>query len=294
MDFGDKLKEIRRREGLSQEQLAERIGVSRQAITKWETKKGLPDLENMMILAEIFKTTLDELVYQGAGTEKEERKEFCSETIYDIDNKTHFDIHFGSAKEIEVVPSLDEKLHVVLKSKTLENLEQLFKIKLDEKRKKIDVNCFKKGELSEKEIREELSVTIMLPKDYTNHCELEASAKEVSFVGLHLDCFEYDGEASFVTMKQCRGSFEFTGKTDFDITVDEINGRLQVYQLWANSIIHVTKPANFHVNNSGRKSRVYWNKNEQTVESFENVESENELCIAGIKSEMIVSCEWEL
>lgn len=37
MDFGEKLKQIRKNEGLSQEQFAERIGVSRQAITKWET-----------------------------------------------------------------------------------------------------------------------------------------------------------------------------------------------------------------------------------------------------------------
>jgi len=46
MDFGDKLKQYRIKEGLSQEQLAEKIGVSRQAITKWETKRGLPDVEN--------------------------------------------------------------------------------------------------------------------------------------------------------------------------------------------------------------------------------------------------------
>ena len=45
MNFGDKLKQYRLREGLSQEQLAEKIGVSRQAITKWETKRGLPGVE---------------------------------------------------------------------------------------------------------------------------------------------------------------------------------------------------------------------------------------------------------
>ena len=45
MDFGDKLKQYRLKEGLSQEQLAEKIGVSRQAITKWETKRGLPDVK---------------------------------------------------------------------------------------------------------------------------------------------------------------------------------------------------------------------------------------------------------
>lgn len=41
MDFSEKLKQIRNNEGISQEQLAERIGVSRQAVTKWETGGSL-------------------------------------------------------------------------------------------------------------------------------------------------------------------------------------------------------------------------------------------------------------
>ena len=41
MDFSEKLKQIRKNEGISQEQLAERIGVSRQAVTKWETGVSL-------------------------------------------------------------------------------------------------------------------------------------------------------------------------------------------------------------------------------------------------------------
>ena len=65
MDFGDKLKQYRVKEGLSQEQLAEKIGVSRQAITKWETKRGLPDVENMIILAELFKLTMLNEVTNG-------------------------------------------------------------------------------------------------------------------------------------------------------------------------------------------------------------------------------------
>ena len=71
MDFGDKLKQYRLKEGLSQEQLAEKIGVSRQAITKWETKRGLPDVENMIILAELFKLTLDELVLEEVKKQEE-------------------------------------------------------------------------------------------------------------------------------------------------------------------------------------------------------------------------------
>lgn len=48
MTFGDKLKQIRKQAGMSQEQLAEKIGVSRQAVTKWEADAGIPDIENII------------------------------------------------------------------------------------------------------------------------------------------------------------------------------------------------------------------------------------------------------
>jgi transcriptional regulator with XRE-family HTH domain len=48
MTFAEKLKSIRKQAGTSQEQLAEKLGVSRQAVIKWETDAGIPDIENMM------------------------------------------------------------------------------------------------------------------------------------------------------------------------------------------------------------------------------------------------------
>lgn len=102
MDFGDKLKQYRLKEGLSQEQLAEKIGVSRQAITKWETKRGFPDVENMIILAELFKLTLDELVLEEVKKQEEKPVVFESETVYDIDTGKHFDINLGGARKITI------------------------------------------------------------------------------------------------------------------------------------------------------------------------------------------------
>ena len=46
MTLAEKLKSIRKQAGMSQEQLAEKLGVSRQAVTKWETDAGIPDIEN--------------------------------------------------------------------------------------------------------------------------------------------------------------------------------------------------------------------------------------------------------
>ena len=116
MDFGDKLKQYRLKEGLSQEQLAEKIGVSRQAITKWETKRGLPDVENMIILAELFKLTLDELVLEEVKKQEEKPVIFESETVYDIDMGKHFDINLGGARKITIKTGVDEKIHIVLSS----------------------------------------------------------------------------------------------------------------------------------------------------------------------------------
>ena len=62
MTLGQKLKEIRKRFGLSQEQLAEIMNVSRQAITKWENDGGLPDISNLQELAKTFGITIDYLL----------------------------------------------------------------------------------------------------------------------------------------------------------------------------------------------------------------------------------------
>lgn len=47
MTLGEKIKEARKQAGLTQEQVAEKLMVSRQAVTKWETDKGIPDIENL-------------------------------------------------------------------------------------------------------------------------------------------------------------------------------------------------------------------------------------------------------
>lgn len=62
MTLGQKLKEIRKRFGLSQESLAEIMNVSRQAITKWERNEGLPDVSNLQELSKVFNLTIDYLL----------------------------------------------------------------------------------------------------------------------------------------------------------------------------------------------------------------------------------------
>ena len=60
--FGDNLIQLRKLHHMSQEELAERVEVSRQTLSKWETGDSLPDIEKCMRLADIFGVTLDDLV----------------------------------------------------------------------------------------------------------------------------------------------------------------------------------------------------------------------------------------
>lgn len=59
MEFAEKLKSIRRKAGMSQEKLAEKLGVSRQAVTKWETDAGIPDISNIRAISDLFHISID-------------------------------------------------------------------------------------------------------------------------------------------------------------------------------------------------------------------------------------------
>ena len=62
MTLGQRIYQYRRANGLSQEELAESLNVSRQSVSKWETDGSIPDLDKMVALSELFGITLDELV----------------------------------------------------------------------------------------------------------------------------------------------------------------------------------------------------------------------------------------
>lgn len=67
--FGDNLITLRKMNHLSQEELAEKLGVSRQTISKYETGEALPDIEKSRILAELFQVSMDDLVNYDRETE---------------------------------------------------------------------------------------------------------------------------------------------------------------------------------------------------------------------------------
>lgn len=75
MRIEERIQQLRKEKGISQEELAEKVGVSRQAVSKWESKQSTPDLDKVIILSEYFGVTTDYLL-RGIETPNQGKKDF--------------------------------------------------------------------------------------------------------------------------------------------------------------------------------------------------------------------------
>lgn len=73
IETANRLHELRKKHNLSQEELAEKLGVSRQAVSKWERNEASPDTDNLILLAKIYNLSLDELVFGKASVQNNEQ-----------------------------------------------------------------------------------------------------------------------------------------------------------------------------------------------------------------------------
>ncbi len=96
MNVADRIQNLRKIKGISQEQLAEAIGVSRQAVSKWESEQSTPDLEKIVLMSDFFDVTTDYLLKGIEPTD-----EIDHMTVGDvIDNKILTDTNGKRMKKI--------------------------------------------------------------------------------------------------------------------------------------------------------------------------------------------------
>ena len=92
MEFNNRLYQLRKQKGLSQEELASRLNVSRQTVSKWEVGDSTPDMEKLAAMSELFDVSLDQLVLgkeapQGEIPAKSELVSIINEKVLTPDNK---------------------------------------------------------------------------------------------------------------------------------------------------------------------------------------------------------------
>lgn len=289
MTLGDKLREIRKQAGFSQEQLADKLGVSRQAVTKWETHAGIPDIENIIAISTLFDISIDDLLSNKRNEKKISDYLFESVTEYDIAEMKRFDMNFGGLKQISLIGYDGEKIRIRLASNTLTSLQNDFKVKLDDTRKRIDVDVFHLNGLTDATTKEEVSAFVQIPSPYIGKIECDVIAEEVEVCSLDCDRVELDIKSPNLTLRDVKGAVEVNCNLDMGITCHSLDGYLAINQLSATSRLMLANGIEFTAVSKGVKTGITFEKDGKPVERFDVQDSDNIVELNGIKSELIIS-----
>jgi hypothetical protein len=287
-----RIRELRKQAKLSQEMMAEKIGVSRQAITKWETGLGVPDIENLVVIADLFKLSLDELM--GRDIEHETlAKDYLYESVteYDIDGKKDFDISFMGANKLKLYAYEGEKVKVILLSDTISDIQNELKTKIDDIKRKIDIDIKRVGNLSETVAKNELTIKILIPQLYMGEVELNGNTNILELKNLELDNIEFDGKSKEITLENIKSHIEIDTNEDAKLYVKNVEGALDINQLSATSKLYIASTDEFGFVTKGVLNKVLY---KQDMLNIKEVSEEPKLVIElnGIKSELSI-CHME-
>ena len=287
-----RIRELRKQAKLSQEMMAEKIGVSRQAITKWETGLGVPDIENLVVIADLFKLSLDELM--GRDIEHETlAKDYIYESVteYDIDGKKDFDISFMGANKLKLYAYEGEKVKVILLSDTISDIQNELKTKIDDIKRKIDIDIKRVGNLSETVAKNELTIKILIPQLYMGEVELNGNTNILELKNLELDNIEFSGKSKEIALENIKSHIEIDTNEDAKLYVKNVEGALDINQLSATSKLYIASTDEFGFVTKGVLNKVLC---KQDMLNIKEVSEEPKLVIElnGIKSELSI-CHME-
>lgn len=293
MTLAEKLKFLRKQAGMSQEQLAEKLGVSRQAVTKWETDAGIPDIENVIAISALFDISIDELLSNENGAKKPTDYLFESITEYDIDEPKRFDMKFGGAKQFVLTGCGSEKIRVRLASNTLSTLQSDFKVKIDDIRKRIDVDVNRRNGVSEATAKEDVSIFVQIPTPYIGKIECAVNAETVEIRSLECESVELDIKTPHIVLEDVSGTVEINCNLDMEVVCHSLNGEVDINQVSATSKIYIPKDTVFTAVTKGIGTSISYEKDGRQTERFDTPDAENIIELNGIKSELVISTDRE-
>lgn len=264
MKFNNKLKVLRKQFNLTQEEMAERLDVSRQAITKWESGEGMPDIDNLKQIAELFETTIDDLVADEKEVEPREPEKFSKDLA--IDHSKHYDIHVGKAGEINLLATDEERVKVEVSSTNT-------KVKFDDHYNRLDV--FVKCKDSD------ATINIYVPKKYVDEFEIAAKIKNLNVRGFEFEKLEFDGALKNLNVEDTKGKIVLNAsKSDIDIKYDRLEGGLEINSIHSTSRVALPYGAEYKAVVKGIKN--------QFVDAESDEKSENYIEINGLGSKVIM------
>ena len=288
MTLEEQIKHYRKQAGLSQEKMAEKIGVSRQAITKWENGTGTPDIANLMAIADLFQISIDELLSNEKSEKKQANYIYESRTEYDIDGKKNFDIKLGGAHTVNLKAYNGEKIVAQLFSNVYKNLQADYKVKIDDIKNHIDIDLNRLNGASEADAKESLVINILIPGKYIGKIELSVNAGIVNISDIENEVIEVTGKIGEVNLQGNKSEIEIDSNLDMQIKLVSHEGALEINQLSATSKLTVPAGYKFRSAKKGIATCIYYEKQGKKVDDFSDAEADNYIELNGMKSELVI------
>ncbi len=275
MLFYEKLKMLRKENNFTQEGLAEKLNVSRQAITKWESGDGIPDIENLKLISELFNTTIDELVKEEKNITVEPMNKYSYVEELEIEHTKKFDINICKINELNIISNAEEKVKIEILSNEEENLSEKFKVKFDELYYKLDVDIKSKEQVSD------IRINMYIPEKYIEDIELKSKMKTLNIVNIDIKQLEYDGDLKYLNVKNSKGAITLnTTKCDIEADYDKLDGTLEVNTINSTARVKLPKGTEYKTLLKGLKNEL--------IDAVNTEESNNVIELNGAGSKLIV------
>ena len=162
-------------------------------------------------------------------------------TEYDIDESKHYDMKLEGAKRLILAGYEGEKIRVRLGSNTFSTLQNDFKVKIDDIRKRIDIDVKRKNGATEAMAKSEIDIFVQIPVQYIDKIECEAHAETVEIRSIECENMEFGVKTTNLILENVVGSVEVDCNLDMEILCDSLNGEIAINQVSATSKIHVPK-----------------------------------------------------
>lgn len=218
---------------------------------------------------------------------------FESITEYDIDEPKRYDMKFGGAKQFVLAGYKGEKIRVRLVSNTMSMLQNDFKVKIDDIRKRIDVDVIHRNGVSEAVAKEAVSIFVQIPTPYIGEIECAVNAETVEICSVECNSIELDTKTPSVILDDVIGTVEINCNLDMEVVCHSLKGEVAINQVSATSKIHIPIGTIFTAVTKGVGTSIAYEKDGKQVERFDTPDADNIIELNGIKSELVISTDKE-
>ena len=244
-----------------------------------------------MAISALFDISIDRLLSDEKGMKRTEEYLFESVMEYDIDAQKRFDMKFGGAKQFVLSGYEGEKIRVRLASNTFSTLQKDFKVRIDDTRKRIDVDVNRRNGVSEATAKETVSIFVQIPLRYIGKIECAVNAGAVELRSLKCDSIELDIKTPSIVLEDVSGMVEINCNLDMEVVCRSLDGELAVNQVSATSKLYIPEGTLFTAVTKGIGTSISYEKDGKQTERFDTPDAGNVIELNGLKSELVISVD---